>query len=80
MSKLKTFCGSHSMDTYKWMSSLFCLALAIEIARLFWMMMMTIALQTLQRSRSAFELVKECHRRVERNMCLFYVCAMTGPC
>ena len=35
MSKPKPFCGSHSMETYKWMLALFCLVLAIEIAGLF---------------------------------------------
>ena len=35
MRKPKPFCGSHSMETYLWLSALFCLVLAIEIARLF---------------------------------------------
>ena len=61
-------------------SVLFCLALAIEIARLL--------LNdddddrppdAAERPRSAFELVKQWHRRVERNMC-FFVCALTGRC
>ena len=68
MSKPKPFCGPRSVETYKWMLALFCLVLALKIARLF--------LNdddddrppdAAERSRSAFELVRQW-----RGTCAFF--------